>query len=394
MNTKLRFVTRLASIVLALFLSTAVAQVSKTGVIKIGMNEVMSGPLVFVGLPAAQAVRMAVKEINDKGGFRVGDVIYKIDLIEVDNKTDPASAVAGMTKLVQDDKVKFVFGPTVSGVANPTQEITVPAKVLHIAAAGSWQVLGYLSDPKKPLLFGTQLPLSQIAKIDMDALKTLGAKKVAYFGTDDDTTKGQIQPWLDEAKAAGISVTTILFPLKTVDFSSFVSRARGENVDAIYLLQTAVGVDMVRAAVDLKAGPKGFGSRQMNPEVAMKSAIGKPIPIPFFSTLSTPSYDYPPNAKVKAYVERMKAFAGDLGIGAGFSFFGYDFVYMLTEAMSKAGTVDDTEKVAQALGTMTYDGVAGKICFGKTVRTASYDGGQLFVRNGKLESRAFPSSCK
>jgi ABC-type branched-subunit amino acid transport system substrate-binding protein len=97
---------------------------------------------------------------------------------------------------------------------------------------------------------------------------------------------------------------------------------------------------------------------------------------------------------VKAYTERMKALVPDLGVAANFSFFTYDFVGMLAVAMTRAGSVDDTAKIAQALTSLTYEGVAGKICFDKTVRTAVYDGGQILVRDGKVESKAFPSDCK
>jgi hypothetical protein len=97
---------------------------------------------------------------------------------------------------------------------------------------------------------------------------------------------------------------------------------------------------------------------------------------------------------VKAYTERMKKTGVDLGIYANASFFTYDFVYMLTAAMSKAGTVEDTAKIGQVFTDMTYDGVAGKICFGKGLRSAIMDGGLTYVRNGKVESKSAPSTCK
>jgi branched-chain amino acid transport system substrate-binding protein len=43
----------------------------------------------------------------------------------------------------------------------------------------------------------------------------------------------------------------------------------------------------------------------------------------------------------------------------------YDHVYMLVEAMKRAGTVDDVAKVRQALASFTYDGL-WKIRYDKT----------------------------
>ncbi len=385
--------TALASAAFALPLSAALAQ-GKTGIVKIGINESLSGSFVNFGNPPAVAIRLAIQEINAKG-FRVGDTTYRFEPIIVDNRSESAAAVAGMTKLIEDDKVKIIFGPTVSAIANQAQEMSVPARVLQISAAGSWQSLGYLSDPKKPLLFGTQQPLSAIAKIEVDALRQLGARKVAYISADDDTTKGNMPAFLAEAKAAGMTVTQILFPPKTADFSSYVSRAKGENVDATYFLwPQGSAPDLMRAVSELNAGARGFVARNVSPAAALKLAIGKPVSYPFFSVQGTPSFDYPPNAKVQAYTERMKKLGGDLGVAANFSFFTYDFVGMLAAAMTAAGTVDDTAKIAQALAGMTYDGVAGKVCFDKAVRTAVYDGGQILVRDGKVESKAAASPCK
>jgi branched-chain amino acid transport system substrate-binding protein len=373
--------------------SLALAQ-GKTGVVKIGINDSLSGALVGFGTPPVAALRLAIKEINEKG-FVVGDTTYRFQPIEVDNRSEGAAAVAGMTKLIEDDKVKIIFGPTVSSIANQAQELTVPAKVLHISAAGSWQTLGYLSDPKKPLLFGTQQPLSALARMEVGAVKKLGAKKVAYISADDDTTKGNMPAFLAEAKAEGVQVVTVLFPPKTTDFSSFVNRAKADGAEATYFLwPQGTAPDVMRAVSEQNAGGKGFVARNVSPQAALSLAIGKPLSFPYYSVQGTPSYDYPPNAKVKAFAGRMKAAAGDLGVAANFTFFAYDFVGMLAAAMQKAGTVDDTAKIAQALTTLSYDGVAGKVCFDKKVRTAVYDGGQILVKDGKVESHAVPSACR
>jgi ABC-type branched-subunit amino acid transport system substrate-binding protein len=372
----------------------ALAQ-GKKGVVKIGVNETLSGKFVAVGTPPTVAIRLAIHEINDKGGFKVGDTTYTFQPVEVDNRSEGPGVVAGMTKLIEDEKIKVVFGPTVSVLANQAQEMTVPAKVIHISAAGSWQSLGYLDDPKKPLLFGTQNPLTALAKTEIAAVKELGSKKVAYFGADDDTTKGNISPFLAEAKANGIEVITILFPYATADFSSFVSRAKAAKVDSIHYLHPQNSApNALRAAVELDAIPKGFSGRQTGAAAALKLAMGKPVPVPYVSAQSTPDLDYPSTPKVKAYAERLKSTGVDLGYNVTFSFFTYDFVHMLAAAMTKAGTVEDTAKIAAAFGSMTYDGVAGKICFAKSPRASQYDGTLVSVRNGKVIAKAVPSPCK
>lgn len=390
-----RILLSVAAVAMALPISGAMAQ-GKTGTVKIGINEQLSGAFVSVGVPPAAGVKLAVKEINDKGGFAVGGTTYRFQVIEVDNQSQTAPAVAGMTKLVEDDKVTVVFGPTIGSLAAQAQEVSVGAKVIHFSAATPWQTQGWLSGAAKPLLFGTQNAISLTSIMDLKGLTQLGVKKVAFMSLDDEVTKGNLPGFLAAAKAAGVTVVTVLAPPKTADWSSFVTRAKGENVDGIYFLYPAASApDVIRSVLDLKVPLKAFGGRAIEPTVAIKAGAGKALPFVFFSTLPTPSFEYPANSRTKAFAERIKAFDPNVaGPNAGFAFWTYDYVYMLVEAMKKAGTVGDNLKIAQALSSMTYNGVAGKICFGKEIRTASLDGGQVFVRDGKIEAKAIPSSCK
>lgn len=378
---------------LALMTTQAAAQ-NKTAVVKIGLNESLSGTYQPVGAPPAAAVRMAVKEINDAGGFTIGSTKYTIQLIEADNESKPATALAGITKLVEDDQVKFVFGPTQSALAVQTAAVTQPAGVIHLSAASLWQSKGMLSDPANSLLFGTQNPVSSIVKTDVQGMKELGAKNVVFMSQDDDTTRSIFPTFPDQVKAAGIKLTQVLFPVDASDFTSYISRAKTENPDMLFFFfpQSRVN-EAIRLVLDLKAA-NTVGGHALNPNAAVNAAIGKPIPIPFFTSSGSPSFEYPPNDKVKAYRDRLLAFDPSVGGGlATYSFFAYDFVPMLVEAMKKAGTVDDTKAIGKALSEITYEGVIGKICFGKEMRTANSDGGIIIVKDGKIDSRTSPSPC-
>ena len=375
---------------LAIGISGALAQ----GVVKFGLNESLSGEYAPVGIPPAAAVRMAVKEINDAGGFKVGDKTYRIELIEADNQSQPASSIAGITKLVEDDGVKFVFGPTQSGLAVQTASITQPANVIQLSAATLWQSRGMLSDKQMPLLFGTQNPVPAITRFDLAALQQMHAKKVVMLSQDDETTRSIFPSFPADLKAAGIDLSIILFPTNATDFTSYVSRAKSENPDMIYFFFPQARVnEVLRPVLDLHAAPM-FGGRAINPQAAVSTSIGKPIPIPFYSSFSSPSFEFPPNDKVAAFRDRLFKFDPAVAGGhATFAFFSYDFVPMLVEAMKKAGTVENTAAIGKALSALTYDGVIGKICFGEEMRTAYSDGGLIFVNDGKIDSRTFPSPC-
>jgi ABC-type branched-subunit amino acid transport system substrate-binding protein len=368
---------------------------TKKAVIKFGVDESLTGPFVAFAIPPADAVKLAVKEINDAGGFTVGDTTYTIELTVLDDRSDGAAAVANVTQLVQDDGIKFIFGPTTSSLANQTADITVANEAIQLSAAGSWQSNGNLKDPNKPLLFGTQVPLDVLAKNQADGIAKLGGDTIGILSQDDDTSKGNVPPVVAALEAQGKKVLDVRFPKETTDFTSFLTQMKANGMDTLfYFFPQARAAEAINLAIQLGAAPMGFSTRNVDPAVAISGATGSPLPLPFHSLQGTPSFQYPPNDGVKKVADAMKALDPNMPLtGANSTFYQYDFVKMLVKAMQKAGTVEDTAAIADALKTVVYDGAAGKVCFAKDQRTAIYDTGQIFVRDGKVESTTTAGAC-
>src|ERR1700709_1048782 len=104
--------------VAAALLATAIPGFAsaQTGIVKLGQIEAQTGPNAIYGYMSSQGVPVAVDEINKAGGFKVGDRTYKLDLIALDTRGDPKEATIGLKKLLEQDQVKFVFGPFLSNV--------------------------------------------------------------------------------------------------------------------------------------------------------------------------------------------------------------------------------------------------------------------------------------
>src|SRR4051812_24272746 len=75
-------------------------------VVKIGVVAAESGSFVSAGNTIPAAAKLAVKEINDTGGFKVGGKTYKLDLTIRDDRTDINTAIAAARELVNDVGVK------------------------------------------------------------------------------------------------------------------------------------------------------------------------------------------------------------------------------------------------------------------------------------------------
>ncbi|WP_281438216.1 ABC transporter substrate-binding protein [Rhizobium sp. BG4] len=101
--------------------------------IKIGVVAAESGAFVSAGHTLPAGVGLAVKEINDAGGVKVGDKTYKVEMVKRDDRTDISTAIAATQELVRDEKVSAIFGSETHDFTLAMTKITQPAKVIQFA---------------------------------------------------------------------------------------------------------------------------------------------------------------------------------------------------------------------------------------------------------------------
>ena len=82
-------------------------------VIKIGHYGSLTGSEATFGQSTDKGIRLAVKEINAKGGIKG----KKIELITYDTKGDSGEAGKAVTRLVTSDKVSAVLGEVASSLS-------------------------------------------------------------------------------------------------------------------------------------------------------------------------------------------------------------------------------------------------------------------------------------
>ena len=68
--------------------------------------------------------------INKKGGIKIKGEPYSIQFVAEDGQSSADGAVSAATKLVTDDKVKFIVGPVMPFMVIGSGSVTEPAKVL------------------------------------------------------------------------------------------------------------------------------------------------------------------------------------------------------------------------------------------------------------------------
>ena len=78
--------------------------------IKIGILQPFSGGLEALGEQGFQGAKLAIDEVNDKGGL----LGRHVDYIRADDRTDPKTAVERTIELIQRDSVDAIIGPVTS----------------------------------------------------------------------------------------------------------------------------------------------------------------------------------------------------------------------------------------------------------------------------------------
>src|SRR5438477_9287451 len=143
-----RLLTSLCTVSLFALSGGALGQAADT--IRIGAPFSLSGPFAQVDIGGHQGVEMAVDEINRKGGIKVGGTAYKVEVITEDIRSQVPDTISAMERLVRDRKVPAIFGPIIGILSTPGQEVTQPAKVIHVAPAVQWGAL--VGQPNKKYL--------------------------------------------------------------------------------------------------------------------------------------------------------------------------------------------------------------------------------------------------
>lgn len=152
-------------------------------VVTIGAIFGQSGNISVYGVPQSQAVALAVNQINEAEYLGEG---VTLEVIYEDSAGANEQAIAAMTKLVEEDGVVAVLGPTLSSEAfsaDPiAQENGVPVMGVSNTAAG-------ITDMGE-FVFRDSLPeASVIPGTVAQATEIFGLEKVGVlYGNDDDFT--------------------------------------------------------------------------------------------------------------------------------------------------------------------------------------------------------------
>lgn len=359
---------RVSKVLTALVLGTVLAGLAagcgggekKADTIKVGANLEMTGGSASYGISSKNAIELAFKEINEKGGING----KQLELVVADNKSEAAEATNAMQKLVSQDNVVAVIGPNLSSSVIAASAINNSAKVLDIApmATNPYVTVDQASGKTKDFNYRTCfIDPFQGTVMAKFATAELGVGDAAVLiDNSSDYAKGLAQFFKENFVKEGGAVTAEESYLqKDTDFKATLTKIKATNPDFLYVpgYYQEVGL-IVKQARELGmnmpiAGGDGWDSAKM-PEIAGAAALNNT----YFSSLYSPEDSSDINKNFVAAYE--KAYGQKPDVFAALS---YDSALLVAEAIKNAGSTEPA-KISEAMAKINgFSGVSGSVTF-------------------------------
>lgn len=314
--------------------------------IRIGVSGPLTGGSSPMGISMRDAMRLAVSEINAKGGV----LGRPLELVERDDEAKNERGVQVAQELIHKEKVAAGLGIINTGVALASARFYQEAKVPLITPGPSGTTLTeQFGPPKSPASYIFRVSLRDAIQVEMIVAEVLRQKldKVAILA--DSTNYGQLgrEDLIAGLKAKGLTPVAVeKFNIKDVDMTPQLLRAKDAGAQAI--LTYGVGPELAQIANGMaKLGWKVpiIGSWTLSMPNFIESAgangEGARMPQTFIVGEAT--------GRQKTFVDNFIKATGSSRIpGPVWAAQGYDTVLLLAAAIEQAGSTDG-EKIRQAL---------------------------------------------
>jgi len=212
-------------------------QTGEEKTLRVGMVLGITGFFSVREVPDLNQAQFAADIINEQGGISVNGDSYTVELVVADTKSTMDGVTAAVNKLVYDEQVDFIIGPTAffaaaaGPICDPEQVLRMITWVVHTPGE---------VDASTPYAFlagnGSILTTSAAVKYLKQAYPEV--EKVSMVTPDDGAPPYVIPIATALLAAQGISIVgdPVIYPNETQDFSTYVAKLNAiDEADAIFM---------------------------------------------------------------------------------------------------------------------------------------------------------------
>lgn len=340
----------------ALLIALPVFAASQSGpseTLRLGVASALTGDMASHGIPTLNAAKLAAEFINEQGGV----LGMQVEIVAQDDQCQPELAAQAAAALVAKH-VHGVIGHICSEATQKALPLYTAERLISISPASTTPVL--TEDGKFPYFFRT-IPnnTAQARLAKQFVLQKLKATRIAILHDSSDYGQGYAQA-VEKLLAPAAEAQVVFFDAispDASDISSIIDRLRKEKADVLLLgtyhplaAKVVQHLRQEHLAIPI-VGPDAIKDTAF---IDMAKADAEGV------YASSPSDTSKNPLAQRARAKHMQKFGTEPGI-----FFdnAYSAALALMQAMNKAGTVSDAEKIAQTLRSTYVETPSGRIRF-------------------------------
>jgi branched-chain amino acid transport system substrate-binding protein len=328
--------------------------------IKIG---VIAEAQAVAGSSIPQAAQIAADEINAKGGVDG----RKIEIVSYDNHSSSADSVRAFQRAVNDDHVNAVIGSYISEVVLALEPWASRLKTVFITPGAASDVItqNIAKDYEhNKYTFHGYLTSGALAGLVCDAAKDMlvdGLKmKTAVIMSEDAAWTGPLDAGYEAClPKIGLKVLDhVRFSPDTTDFTPIFNKIEASKPDVIITGVSHVGTQPTVQWKSQQVPIPMFGiASQATNSTFWKDTNGATDSV-IYQGVSGPGVAVTP--KTLPFVDAFSKKYGNMPSYAGYT--AYDDVYIIADAIKRAGSVD-SDKLVDAMEKTDYVGTIGRVQF-------------------------------
>jgi branched-chain amino acid transport system substrate-binding protein len=216
-------------------IAAVVASAGALADVNIGVSLALTGPGSGLGIPMQNYFKIFPKEIAGE----------KINLIILDDATDPGKGGQNARRFVTDDKVDMIIGSCITGVAAAMTDIAAEAGTVQLAASPVGVPPG-----KDGWMFRLPQSNTVMGHAVVEHMKKQGIKTVGFLGYTDAYGEQWLKEFTPLAEKAGIKIiATERFARTDTSVTPQALKLVSANPDAMLIVASGSGAAMPHKAV-------------------------------------------------------------------------------------------------------------------------------------------------
>jgi branched-chain amino acid transport system substrate-binding protein len=301
---------------------------AKSDDIVIGGIFPLSGPVAVYGIEARNGIELAIEEINGAGGING----RKVALISEDDTGQPDISVNAYRKLTAQDKVNIIIGSLTTGCTIAITSLAQAQQVVLVAPAATAEAV---TDAGDFIFRACFIDPFQGTVGGSFAANDLKARRAAVlYDNGNDYSVGLKDNFIDSfQRAGGTVVANESYITGDVDFNAQITKIKAAGPDVVYLPDYYSTVALI--AKQLRAqgietpivGADGWDGLTEN--------AGDEVLNGFYSNHYASDSTEP---RVRNFVADYQAKFGSIPVS--FAALGYDSMYLIRDAIARAGSTD------------------------------------------------------